>query len=149
MNIIEAVQSILNSYDKIADFSGGVQIDYTTNDTTNYGLSSTGDTLIKEDILGNQTRQHNFILYAVNQTYTDYDRLANSTFLLQLAYWLEKQQGQPVEAQIDDTVIQGEIISLSSANGMIFSVPTGDINDGITYQIQIYAQYKLILDEGW
>lgn len=143
MNIIEAVQKILTNYPKIAEFSGGVQIDYTTSDRTNYGLSSTGDTLVKEDLLGNQTRRHNFVLYAVNQSYTDYDRLANSTFLLQLAYWLEQQRQQRITALIDDTEYQGEVISLSSANGMMFNVPTGNINDGVMYQLQINAIYKI------
>lgn len=143
MNIIETVKSILSGYSKISEFSNGIAVDFTDDTPTNFGLSSSGDTLLKEDLLGNQTRQHNFVLYAVNQSYTDYDRLANSTFLLELAYWLEKQQGQTVIAAIDGVDYQGEIISLSSANGMLYNIPTGNINDGITYQIQIYANYKI------
>ena len=99
---------------------------------------------MSEDILGNQTRQHNFVLYAINQSFTDYDRLANSTFLLELTYWLEQyKEKDTIEVTINGKTIQGELSGLSSANGMLYSVPTGDINDGVMYQIQIYAKYKL------
>ena len=38
---------------------------------------------------------------------------------------------------------EGIITKMSSANGMMFAAPTGDINDGVTYQLQIYAEYKV------
>ena len=143
MNVIEATKKILSDYKKISEFSSGVQIDFTANEPTNFGLSSTGDTLLKEDVLGNQKRKHSFVLYAVNQAYEDYDRLANSSFLLELAYWLEIQKGQEVDVAIGDTVKKGEITKISTANAMIFSVPTGNLNDGVMYQIQIYVEYKV------
>lgn len=148
MNIIELVKQILTDYPKIQEFTNEVQVDFTDHtNPTNFGISSTGDTLLKEDVLGNQTRQHNFVLYAVNQSYTDYDRLTNSTFLLELAYWLETVKGNEITAMVGDKEKIGKLLSLSSANGMLFSVPTGDINDGVTYQIQIYAKYKLESEE--
>lgn len=143
MNVIEATKKILSDYKKISEFSSGVQIDFTANEPTNFGLSSIGDALLKEDILGNQDRKHSFVLYAVNQAYEDYDRLANSSFLLELAYWLETQKGQEVDVAIGDTVKKGEITKISTANAMIFSVPTGNLNDGVMYQIQIYVEYKV------
>lgn len=141
MNIIELVRQILTDYPKIQEFTNEIQVDFTENSPTNFGLSSIGDTLLKEDVLGNQLRQHNFVLYAVNQSFTDYDRLTNSTFLLDLNYWLETIKGQEVISTVGDAEKQGELVKLSSANAMLYSVPTGDINDGMTYQIQIYAQY--------
>lgn len=143
MNVIEVTKKILSDYKKISEFSNGVQVDFTTNEPTNFGLSSIGDTLIKEDVLGNQKRKHSFVLYAVNQAYEDYDRLANSSFLLELAYWLETQKGQKVDAAIGDIVKKGEITKISTANAMIFNVPTGNIRDGVMYQIQIYVEYKV------
>lgn len=143
MNVIEATKKILSDYKKISEFSSGVQIDFTANEPTNFGLSSIGDALLKEDILGNQDRKHSFVLYAVNQAYEDYDRLANSSFLLELAYWLETQKGQEVDVAIGDTVKKGEITKINTANAMIFSVPTGNLNDGVMYQIQIYVKYKV------
>lgn len=143
MNVIEVTKKILSDYKKISEFSSGVQIDFTANEPTNFGLSSIGDALLKEDILGNQDRKHSFVLYAVNQAYEDYDRLANSSFLLELAYWLETQKGQEVDVAIGDTVKKGEITKINTANAMIFSVPTGNLNDGVMYQIQIYVEYKV------
>ena len=144
MNIIELVKRILTDYPKISEFTNEINVDFTEDTPTNFGLSSTGDQLIREDILGNQIRQHNFVLYALNQSYTNYDRLANSTFLLDLAYWLEQyKQEDPIEVTINDKTVSGKLLGLSSANAMLYMVPTGDINDGVTYQIQIYARYYL------
>jgi len=144
MNIIELVKQILTDYPKISDFTNEINVDFTDDTPTSFGLSSVGDQLIKEDILGNQTRQHNFVLYALNQSFTDYDRLANSTFLLDLTYWLEQyRNNDPIEVTIDNKTVSGKLLGLSSANAMLYMVPTGDINDGVTYQIQIYAQYSL------
>lgn len=143
MNIIEKVKELLTGYEKIAEFSGDLHVDYTESEPTNYGLSSTGDTLLKQDILGNQIRQHNFVLYAVNQSFNDYDRLSNSNFLLDLNYWLETLKGQELTATINGVEYIGEITKMWSANGMLYAVPTGDINDGVAYQLQLYAQYKV------
>lgn len=144
MNIIELVRQILTDYPKITEFTNEINIDFTDDTPTNFGLSSMGDQKISEDILGNQVRQHNFVLYALNQSFTNYDRLVNSTFLLDLAYWLEQYKNEdPIEVTINDKTVSGKLLGLSSANAMLYMVPTGDINDGVTYQIQIYAQYYL------
>ena len=144
MNIIELVKHILTDYPKITEFTNEINIDFTDDTPTNFGLSSVGDNLVKEDILGNQVRQHSFVLYALNQSFTNYDRLANSTFLLDLAYWLEQyKQEDPIEVTINNKTVSGKLLGLSSANAMLYMVPTGDINDGVTYQIQIYARYYL------
>ena len=144
MNIIELVKHILTDYPKISEFTNEINVDFTDDTPTNFGLSSVGDQKISEDILGNQIRQHNFVLYAINQSYTNYDRLANSTFLLDLAYWLEQYKNEdPIEVTINNKTVSGKLLGLSSANAMLYMVPTGDINDGVTYQIQIYARYYL------
>ena len=87
MTIIEYMRQKLTEYPKISEFLTGddIHIDFTEPDPVNYGLSSNGDSLVKEDILGNQIRRHNFIMYAVGQSFTDYNRLANSNFLLEAA----------------------------------------------------------------
>lgn len=144
MNIIELVKQILTDYPKISEFTNEINVDFTEDAPTNFGLSSVGDSIVKEDILGNQIRQHNFVLYASNQSFTNYDRLANSTFLLDLTYWLEQYKNKdPIEVTINNKTVSGKLLGLSSANAMLYMVPTGDINDGVTYQIQIYAQYYL------
>lgn len=148
MNVIELVKQILTDYPRILEFTNEIKVDFTDDTPTSFGLSSVGDQLIKEDILGNQIRRHNFVLYALNQSFTDYDRLANSTFLLDLAYWLEQYKNEdPIEVTINDKTVSGKLLGLSSANAMLYMVPTGDINDGVTYQIQIYAQYHIESEE--
>ena len=80
MNIIEVVKQILTDCPLVQDLSGSINIDYTEDSPVSFGLYPTGDQLTKENILGNQDRRHNFVLYAVFQSLRDYDRLANSTF---------------------------------------------------------------------
>lgn len=142
MNIIEQVKQILTDCELAKQFTQNIQIDFTSNVAGDFGLFSNGDTKVKEDILGNQTRQHNFVLYATNQSFNDFDRLQNSGFLLDLSMWLETVKGQKVEATINDAKYSGEITKMWSANGMAYQVPQ-DISAGVTYQLQIYAQYNL------
>lgn len=107
MTIIEYMRQKLTEYPKISEFLTGddIHIDFTEPDPVNYGLSSNGDSLVKEDILGNQIRRHNFVMYAVGQSFTDYNRLANSNFLLELAYWLEQlPEESGIEVNVGDEV---------------------------------------------
>lgn len=143
MNIIEAVKKTLSQCPKIDDFCNGLHIDFSENKSGDFGLYSSGDALVKNDILGNEKRKHSFVLYANGRPFNDFDRLAHSTFLLELSYWLEKQKHIPVTANVDDRVLCGKITKLSCANAMLFSVPTGNVNDGVTYQLQIYAEYTI------
>ena len=73
--------------------------------------------LVKEDILGNQIRRHNFVMYAVGQSFTDYNRLANSNFLLELAYWLEQlPEESGIEVNVGDEVKQAKFLKATTAN---------------------------------
>ncbi len=144
MNIIEIVKQIVSDFPQISMLSSKINVDFTDNETENCGLYPTGDQLIKEDICGNQTRQHNFVLYAVFQSLNDYDRLANSTFLLDLAYWLEDAASdQAIEVTINEQSVNGKLTKLSSANGMLYGYQNGTLSGPVTYQLQIYAQYHL------
>lgn len=143
MNIIERVRQLLTDCPLVEKFTNNIHVDFTSNDSGSFGLSSNGDSRVKEDILGSQTRQHNFVLYAANQSFDDFDRLQNSSFLLDLNYLLETMKGQEVTVTIDGTEYGGSITKMWSANGMLFQVPTGNITDGVIYQLQIYVQYTL------
>lgn len=144
MNIIEAVKLIISDCPLVQDLSGSINIDYTEDSPVSFGLYPTGDQLTKENILGNQDRRHNFVLYAVFQSFTDYDRLANSTFLLNLAYYLEHAAtGQEIEVTIDNKTVSGKLTKLSSANGMLYGYQDGTLSGPVTYQIQIYAEYHI------
>lgn len=106
MNIIELVRSILQEFPKIGEL---VHIDYSANKVQDFGLSPTGDTLVSEDILGNQTRNHTFILYATCQSLNDYDRLVNSGMLLELQMWLERNAEGDIEVEVGDNILYGEL----------------------------------------
>lgn len=143
MNIIELVRNVLTECPLVHQFTNSIHVDFTENAVGDYGLYSTGDSKVKEDIWGNQERQHSFVLYAQHQSINDFDRLTNSTFLLDLAHWLETIKGQEIKETIDGVEKHGELLSLSSANGMLYSVPNGEASNAVTYQLQIYARYSL------
>ena len=144
MNIIELVKQTLSEFPQISALNKGVDVDFNDADSGCCGLYPTGDQPIKEDILGNQDRQHNFVLYAVFDGFNEYQRLANSTFLLDLAYWLEKAaRNQPIEVTINEQTVTGKLKKLSSANGMLYGYQDGTLSGPVTYQLQIYAQYHL------
>lgn len=144
MNIIELVKSILQDFPKINEVCNNIHIDFTDNTSDSYGLSSIGDALLAEDILGNQHRQHNFLLYAVFQSVNDYDRLNNSGTLLELQLWLERQaQHQKIENTVGDEHLTGELTKLTCSNGMLYAIPENNLNSGVQYQLQITAEYKI------
>lgn len=146
MTIIDFMRQKLTEYPKIAEFlsSDDIHIDFTEPDPVNYGLSSNGDQLIREDVLGNQIRQHNFALYAVGRSFTDYNRLANSNFLLELGYYLERLPEQDgITVMVGDEKLTGTFLKATTANAMSMGLMGETINEGVMYQIQIQAQYKV------
>lgn len=150
MTIIDFMRQKLTEYPKISEFLAGndIHIDFMDPDPVNYGLSSTGDSLLKEDLLGNQTRQHNFVMYAVGQSFTDYNRLANSNFLLELAYWLERlPEEDGLSVIVDGQELTGKFLKATTANAMNMGMMGETINEGVMYQLQIYAQYKIESEE--
>lgn len=145
MNIIEFLKTTLQDFPKFYEI---VNIDYNKNEPDSFGLYPTGDKLIKTDVLGNETRQHTFILYAVFQSFNDYDRLANSGTLLELQMWLERfADGQEISIEIGDKELTGQLTELTCANGMIYNIPDENMNSGVQYQLQITAEYKIESEE--
>ncbi len=143
MNIIEKVRGILQSFPKISEICNEIHVDFADPEPTSYGLSSVGDSLVREDILGNQTRQHTFILYSTFSGYNDYERLGNSTALLELSHWLNTQTAQEVESKIGEETFAGQITKLTAENGMIYDVPQENLMDGIQYQLHIIVEYTV------
>lgn len=143
MNIIEKVRSILESFPKISEVCNSIHIDFADPEPTSYGLSSTGDELIREDIIGDQLRQHSFMLYTTYSSINDYERLNNSAALTELSAWLGDQIGGEVETVIGSTTYTGNIEKLSAYNGMLISVPQENELDGVQYQLQIIAEYTV------
>ena len=79
---------------------------------------ATNDKLIFEDVLGNQTRQHSFMLYSTFSAINDYERLSNSSALLELSQWLDSQTGEQVVSNIDGIDYYGEITKIKAENSL-------------------------------
>lgn len=143
MNIVEKVRKIVEDFPKIADICNTIHVDFTDDSPTSYGLSSIGDTLLSEDVLGNQTRQHSFLLTSVYSAINDFERQENSIALTELAQWLEQQAGAEITVEIGDETYSGEITQITTANGMLYAIPNENEIDGWQYQLQIIAQYTV------
>lgn len=143
MNIIEKMIEILESFPKIATVCNEIHIEFADPEPTSYGLSSTGDSLIKEDVLGNQLRQHSFLLYSTFSGINDFERQENSTALTELSVWLGNQVGAEVTTEIDGETYSGEITKITAENGMLYAVPQENNIDGMQYQLQIVVQYTV------
>ena len=149
MTIIDFMRQKLTEYPKISEFlvDGDIHVDF-TEPGSSYGLSSNGDSLVKEDMLGNQTRLHNFAMYAVAPSFTDYCRLVNSNFLLELGYWLEQlpEEGGLI-ANIGNQEMEARFIKAITSNAMAVQPMGETVNDGILYQIQIQVTYQIESEE--
>lgn len=143
MNIIETVREILQSFPRISEVCNEIHIDFASDEPTSYGLSSVGDSLLKEDILGNQRRQHTFMLYSTFSAVNDFERLQNSSALLELGLWLEKQVGAEIETLIGGETHTGTLEGIAAQNGMLYAVPQENTHDGVQYQLQIVAEYTV------
>lgn len=143
MNIIEKMIEILESFPKISTVCNEIHIDFADPEPTSYGLSSTGDSLIKKDILGNQVRQHSFLLYSTFSGINDFERQENTAALTELSVWLEGKIGGKVKTETDGEIYRGEITKITASNGMLYAVPQENSMDGMQYQLQIIAEYTV------
>lgn len=143
MNVIETLKDILQNYPKISEVCDEIHVDFNSSEPTSYGLSSMGDTLIEEDVLGNQMRQHSFMLYSTFSGYNDYERLSNTGALLELSQWLSMQSDIPVTHTVLDESFTGEITQINTENGMLINIPQENEADGVQYQLQIIVKYTL------
>ena len=135
MNIVEKMRELLGTFPQIAQVCNAVHIDFTDPEPQSYGLTSVDDKLIAEDILGNQKRQHTFLLYATFSGINDYERLSNSSAQLALNYWLTNQSGIAIDG--------GTVTRITAGNGMLYDVPQENAVQGVQYQMQIAVEYQL------
>lgn len=143
MNIIEKIRAIVQGFPKIAEICDTVHVDFPEPSPTDYGISSLGDTLITEDILGNQIRQHSFMLRSTFSAINDYERMSNSGVLLELAQYLDSKADEEVEHEIDGIVCTGTIRRITTANGTLAMITNGNVVNGWFYQLQIVAEYTV------
>ena len=143
MSIIDYMRYLLINYPKISDVCNTVNIDFVDSVDDSYGLSSMGDVLIKRDVVGNQTRQHNFMLYATYQSVNDFDRLNNSGVLLDLAYYLDSKNNDVITTEINGEKKVGIVKQIKTENGSIVAIPEGNMVAGVQYQLQIAVTYEI------
>ncbi len=140
MNIIETMHEVLAAFPKLGEI--GVDLADESPDST--ALTSTGDSLVRSDILGNQRRLHTFILHTVWQSQSDWERMNNSGVLLELAYFLERHAPHTaVTAELNGVTCDGEIVSAECSNGMLYAIPD-TVNGGVVYQLQIAVTYQIL-----
>lgn len=140
MSILETMRQWLSTCPYLDTFSGG-HIDWTDNSALDYGIMPTGSVTIRteEDVLGNRIvyKQYNLALYARGWTVDDVVRLENSTFLEDLADWVEEQQMSGLTPKFGDDPDSEEI---TAQNGMLYQLdPNGQTG---LYQIQIAVTYE-------
>ena len=143
MNIIETVRSLLEDFPKISQVCNEIHIDFADPVPTSYGLTSTGDSVISEDVLGNQTRRHTFELFSTFSGINDFERLTNSSALTELAQWLSEKRDIPITNEVDGLNCAGVLLSVRAENGSIEEVPQSNIFDGLLYHLQIVADYTV------
>lgn len=143
MNIIELMRDIIQGFPKISEICNEIHVDFTDDEPTNYGLSSSGDVLLKRYVNGDEIRQHTFSLYAVYQSLNDYDRISNSGILLELQMWLEAQSGQEISEAVDGKSFTGTLRKISCSNGMLYAIPNENYTSAVQYQLQLAVQYYL------
>lgn len=136
MSILSAMKTYIQAcpfLDELAD----VHIDLMDDTATEYGLSQTGDQLVKKYISGEQKRQAAFGLYVKGYTFDDVKRLENAAFCERFIFWLADNELKGDFPALDNGFIATNI---SAENGMLFDVSeNGDIG---TYVIQIHLIYR-------
>lgn len=117
--------------------------DYMDQKPTKNGLFSNGTTLLREDIEGNKKYVANLVLMSGLYAFQDYDRIMNSDYITRLTYSLSEIKNVEITEIVNGEAKAGIITGASGSNGMLYSIPTGDINDGVVYQIQIQVNYTI------
>lgn len=138
MNIIERITDILEHFPKI----GELHSEIVNARPDSFALASVGDKKVSEDVIGGEVRQHTFLLSAVYSGMNDYERMANSGVLLELAVWLERQAGVSVETTVGGVTYSGTVTDITTANGMLYAVPDS-LSGGLQYRLQIIAEYTM------
>ena len=69
-------------------------------------------------------------------------------FPLELAYWLEQlPEESGIEVNVGDEVKEATFLKATTANAMSMGLMGDTVDQGVMYQLQIYAQYKVESEE--
>lgn len=86
MTILKTLQLFISKYDGmeiLTDFPGK---------ETGYALSPSGNSMTKEDILGNKIYTNNYVFYVKECAIDEVDRADNQDFLEGFSMWLDDQE---------------------------------------------------------
>lgn len=132
MSIIKAVQDYLEDYDGMSLIPiTDIQTDYTPAMEGAFALAPYGNSVIKQDVLGNKTYQNSYIFFARERASDETDRQGMYDFLENLSAWLEEQ----ADSGNYPTLPTGyEADGLSVSNYGLYEIE----NSGLAiYQVQI------------
>jgi len=148
MNVTETIQKIITDCPLMDEFNNGVHIDYTEAKDNDAGMFPIGPTKTGEDLVGNEKYKMTYQFYAGLCAFEDAERLKNSDFLTQLTYYLNKMKNISIIETMDGEQRYGTIKKIDAANALVFDVPTGDLNDGVRYQLQLSVSYIIKSNDG-
>ena len=138
MNIVELIKEAISDFPDIKK----VHVDFLENVVDTFGVSSMGDQNIRYDILGNETRRHQMMFYAMFSSVNDFERISNSGILLQLQYYLEHYPDeQKITASDGIREFEGYLKNIRCSNGQVFTIPDGTMMGAVQYNLQISAEY--------
>lgn len=147
MTVLETIRSEVESY--LAGLMGtdSVHIDFVEEMDGCAGVSLMGDKLLKRDILGNQTRLSDLLIYMVAQGVNDYERQANTEALTELGLHLDVMKRNAITVTYDGEEHDGEINSVSVSEASVYTVS----EDGVytTYQMKVSVNYEIIESEDF
>jgi len=136
MSIIQSLREYVQDCPLIDSLLDNIHVDLTEENPTNYGISPTGESTMKEYLDGSKVKQYNASLFIRDYTVGDYERLQNSEFLESFTSWLDEQNLNRNFPVVSENI---EIESISCSNGMLFDLDeTGDTG---LYQLQLQLIY--------
>lgn len=142
LTVVEFMREWLDKSGLMSEFTGK-HFDFVETVPLESGLFSNGVTKVREDIEGNKQYQANLMLLSGLHAFGDYDRLSNSEFMNCLTYSLDRIRNVKICEKEGGLLRNGIITRVQGSNGMLYSMPTGDVNDGVMYQLQIQVNYTI------
>lgn len=112
-------------------------VDRTMHDPSNYGLSSSGETVLARFFDGSEQRRHNFNLYVRVYSDDDLERVSNTEFLEHFTNWLWDKGRR---GELPDLGADAAAESLTPSGGALFDVD--EDGDRSVYMIQVTLIYQ-------
>lgn len=114
-----------------------LHIDQLEDEPVNYSIGSSGQTLLRSDVLGNETWQYNFLLQTREYTADDLARMNNAEFTEQFVFYIHSCNNNNIFPDLPSGFTP---IEIDADNGMILSID--DDGDRGIYQIQIHLVFE-------